>query len=143
MFLGGIVALAVAVLGAADVIEMGHGAGGAVGGLGITGVTFLIMGLVFGGIGMAMKKSAEKAAWLRMHGLSGTAQIQGVSPTGLSINNVPQMQFTLLVTVPGRAPYQAFAKALMGGGMAMRAAGGSVPVRVHPQNPSEVIIEMD
>ena len=110
-------------------------------GCGIAGATFTLLGVVFGGIGFAMRKGAQRAAWLRMNGLSATGVIQDVSPTGLSINDVPQVQFTLLVQLAGRPPYQAYAKALMSGGIP--GAGGSVPLRVNPANPSEVLIEMD
>ena len=90
-----------------------------------------------------MRNSAAKAAWLRVHGISTTGRIQGMAPTGLSINEVPQMQITVLVELPGRPPYQAHVKALMSGGLGRLGAGGTVPLRVHPQNPSEVLIEMD
>ena len=35
------------------------------------------------------------------------------------------------------------AKALMRGGLGGMAQGGSIPLRVDPRNPAEVIIEMD
>ncbi|MBX3231213.1 MAG: hypothetical protein KIT84_09750 [Labilithrix sp.] len=108
-------------------------------GFGITGGTFLFMGLIFGGIGYAMKKSAEKAAWLRMHGVAGTGVVRDVSPTGVSINHVPQLRYTLEIRIPTRAPYNASTTAL-----GRRAdIGASIAVRVHPQNPNDFIMELD
>lgn len=140
MFLGGLVGVGVTAGGAVGLLDVDPSA---FGGLGIAGVTFVLMGVLFFGIGFAMKRSAERAAWLRVHGISGTGTIQNVQHTGLTINNVPQMEFTILVSIPGRAPYQAKAKALMGGVMAARVAGGQISVRVHPQNPSEIMMETD
>lgn len=140
MFFGGLVALAVVGMSAAGVLDVDEHAWG---GLGAMGGTFFVTGLIFLGIGLAMKKSAERAAWLRIHGLSGTGQVQSVSPTGLSINNVPQMEFTLVVELAGRAPYTARTKALMSGMAAAMAPGARVPVRVDPRQPQEILIEMD
>jgi len=137
MFLGGLASLLYVIVGAVGVIDLD---GGTMGGLGSMGGTFLLMGGIFGGIGLVMRKNAQRAAWLRVNGVSAMGQIQGMAPTGLSINNVPQMQYTFLITLPGRPPYQATTKALMGG---LRMTGGSVPLRVNPNNPSEFIIESD
>ncbi len=111
-----------------------------IGGFGFGGGMLVFMGLVFGGIGFAMKKSAEKAAWLRVHGIQGNARIQDVSGTGTTINNVPMLQFTLLVTIPGHPPYQATAKQLGMGGLS---PGGNIAVRVNPRNLQELIMETD
>lgn len=140
MFLGGLVMIAAILLAAIDVLDISVHAWL---GLGITGGTFLLMGVIFGGIGFAMKKSAERAAWLRLNGVSATGVVQSISPTGLSINNVPQMQFTFLVELPGRAPYPASAKMLLNGRVAGLSAGGRLPLRVDPRNPQEIMIETD
>jgi hypothetical protein len=140
MLIGGVICLAILPLGIAGILDLD---GGGYLGLGITGATLAFMGVVFFGIGITMKKSAEKAAWLRVHGIATTGRIQSVSPTGLSINDVPQVVFTVLVELPDRPPYQAHVKALMSGGIGRLAGGGSVPLRVHPQNPNEVLIELD
>lgn len=140
MLAGGIAAVGVVVAGALDLLEI---ASEAFAGIGITGVTLGGVGLLFLVIGLAMKKSAQRAAWLRTHGLSATGQIQGIQPTGLSINDVPQVELTLLVSLAGRAPYQARAKVLMSGGLGGLGQGGTVALRVDPRNPAEVIIETD
>jgi hypothetical protein len=139
---GGLVAFVVMTLGIEDVVDMGTGYDrtSALQGFGILGGTLAFLGVIFLGIGLVMRKSAQRAAWLRVHGLAATAEIQGTAPTGLTINGVPQMEITLLVRLPGRAPYQAYAKALMSGAMP---SGGTVSLRVHPNDPNEVLIETD
>jgi hypothetical protein len=66
----------------------------------------------------------------------------GVSPTGLSINNVPQFAITMMVQLDGRAPYQATSKILISN-PAQLVQGSRVALRVDPQNPSDVLIETD
>jgi hypothetical protein len=104
--------------------------------------TFVPMGLIFSGIGFAMRKAAQRAQRLRLHGLRGTGTVMGVSPTGLSINNVPQYAVAMMVQLDGRAPYQASSKILVSN-PAQLVQGGRVPVRVDPQNASDVLIETD
>jgi hypothetical protein len=104
--------------------------------------TFVPMGLIFGGIGFAMRKAAKRAERLRLHGLRGTGQVMGVSPTGLSINNVPQYAVTMMVQLDGRAPYQATSKILIAN-PAQLVQGSRVALRVDPQNASDVLIETD
>ena len=104
--------------------------------------TFVPMGLIFSGIGFAMRKMAQRAQRLRLHGLRGTGTVMGASPTGLSINNVPQFAITMMIQLDGRAPYQATSKILMSS-RRRSCPAARVPVRVDPQNPSDVLIETD
>src|SRR6185503_4105620 len=104
--------------------------------------TFVPMGLIFAGIGFAMRKAAKRAERLRLHGLRGTGQVMNVSPTGLSINNVPQYAITMMVLLDGRAPYQATSKMLISN-PAQLIPGSRVPLRVDPQNASDVLVETD
>jgi hypothetical protein len=115
---------------------------GAAFGCGIALMTLLPMGLVFGGIGYAMGKAAAKAERLRVHGIAGTGQVLGAQPTGMSINNVPQMAIRIQIQLPGRPPYEATTKMLMSAGVAQAMIpGASVPVRVDPDKLSDVLIE--
>jgi hypothetical protein len=104
--------------------------------------TFAILGVVFGGIGWAGRKAAKRAERLRLHGISASARVLGASPTGLSVNNVPQVAIQLVVDVPGRGPVQTQAKVMMNPMAVMAMAPGAmVPVRYDPADPREVILE--
>lgn len=103
--------------------------------------TLVPLGVVFTAVGAWARKVAARAKWLRENGLSGTAQVVGLSPTGMRINGVPMMQFDLMIQLDGRSPYRATAKALASGGVVP--PGAVVSVRVDPRNPQDVLIEMD
>jgi len=112
---------------------------GASSGMTTAGGILLVMGLIFGGVGIPIYRSGARARRLAMTGERARAQVLSASPTGLSINNVPQYAFTLLVQRPGAAPpYQATVKML---GAAHIRHGASVSVLVDPQDPTSVIFE--
>lgn len=137
MLIAGVVMLLLVFLSIAELVPIDENA---LGGLGAGGGTLTLMGFIFGGIGWALRASAKKAAWLRQNGLPAQGQVQGMSPTGMSINDVPMMQYDILVSIPGRPPYQASTRALLGGRIPV---GGMVALRVHPQNPQEIVVETD
>lgn len=106
---------------------------------GILAITFIPMGAIFFIIGRVMRKSAARAERLRVHGIQGRGRVTGVNPTGVTINNRPQVRFDLQVTLPGRAPYPVAVKMLVSG--QVPGPGSEVAVRVDPQNPTDVMIE--
>lgn len=111
---------------------------GVAGGCGVALFTLLPITLVFGGVGLAFRKAAKRAAYLRAHGIQGRARVLAVVHTGVTVNGRPQMQMRLQVELPGRAPYEASSKML--GAVPM---GAQVAVRVDPRNPSDVLIELE
>ncbi|HVJ93860.1 MAG TPA: hypothetical protein VM580_28920, partial [Labilithrix sp.] len=100
-----------------------------------------LVGLLFAAIGFATKKSADKTRWLHVNGLQATGLVKGAAPTGTRMGTIPVIQYTLLVTVPGRAPYEA--TTLHVGQSSQSVLSGTVSLRVHPQNPKEFVIEGD
>lgn len=71
----------------------------------------------------------------------GQARIDQVTATGEAINDNPQMQFDLTVTLPGREPYaatltQVVSRLVMGNFQ----PGATVPVRVSPEDPHTLMI---
>lgn len=100
---------------------------------GLTGTIFFL-------IGRGLKKSADRAKHLRLHGVLGQGDIQGISPTGTRINNVPMVKVDMVIRLPGAAPYTASTTVLQTAVPGI-APGMSVPVRADPQNPSDVMIE--
>jgi hypothetical protein len=139
LFLVGALACVVVAI-VSQFVDMGFAVGITTGSI---GVTFIPLGGVFLGIGVWMKKAADRAQRIRVHGISGTGRVTGVAPTGLAINNVPQIRIDLSIQLPGRAPYAASTKML--GGMQLMMVmrpGAEVPVRVDPQDLAQVLIEL-
>jgi hypothetical protein len=109
-------------------------------GMTMGGGILLLMGLIFGGVGIPIYRAGAKAKRLALTGERAQAKVQSASTTGLKINNVPQFSFTLLVQRPGGSPpYQATVKAL---GAYQIQPGMTVSVLVDPQDPSSVILDM-
>jgi hypothetical protein len=83
----------------------------------------------------------QKTAALMANGIVGQARIDQVSDTGTTINENPQVQFNLTVTIPGRDPYpstltQVVSRIAIGSFQ----PGASVPVRVSPEDPHTLMI---
>ena len=109
-----------------------------------TAPTPLIIGVVFTLVGRGIKNSAAKAAYLREHGISCKGSVVGIQRTGVKINNVPQFNITVQVMRDGQAPYNASAKMLLPPGSAGQFKPGLVlPVRVDPNDPQAIMIELD
>jgi hypothetical protein len=108
-------------------------------GLLMPGGILLLMGLIFSAVGIPIYRSGKRAQRLAMTGERAKAQVLSASPTGMSINDVPQIAFDLLVQRPGaQPPYKARVKAL---GALHVQKGATVSVLVDPQDPSTVIFE--
>ncbi|MBX3191796.1 MAG: hypothetical protein KF819_32700 [Labilithrix sp.] len=105
------------------------------------GVAVALLGLLFAVIGFATKASADKTKWLHLNGLRAAGQITGAAPTGTRIGNIPVIRYTLVVSLPGRAPYEASTSHV--GRSALGVLSGTVALRVHPENPHELVIEGD
>jgi hypothetical protein len=65
------------------------------------------VGLLNAGIGYAMRKSKARADMLRTSGLRGAARMLSVRETGTTVNDNPQVECDLNVSLPGRAEYTA------------------------------------
>lgn len=106
-------------------------------GLGIAGaVTFFL--------GRGMHRAAKKARYLRVHGISTTGTVVNVATTGTKVNNVPQYKVTLSIQLEGKQPYQASTRLLMPPHLASQmSSGAQLPVRVDPNDPQSVLLELD
>jgi hypothetical protein len=83
----------------------------------------------------------QKTTILMASGIVGQATIDQVVDTGTTVNQNPQVQFSLTVTIPGRDPYQAtltqvVSRLVMGNFQ----PGSTVPVRVSAEDPQSLII---
>jgi hypothetical protein len=83
----------------------------------------------------------QKTAMLMASGIVGQARIDQVSDTGTTINDNPQVQFTLTVTVPDRDPYPATLTQVVSRiAIGSFQPGATVPVRVSPEDPQTLMI---
>jgi hypothetical protein len=115
-----------------------------IGGLTMTGAILGIVGIGLLVFGIGARKKAAEADRIDQTGLAGTAQITGMTQTGMYLNNNPQIGLNLIVTVPGRNPYpievRQFVPLMLLGSLMV---GGTLPVKVDQQDPSKVVIDWD
>lgn len=103
--------------------------------LGGVGVVLLLAGLLW-------MRSAAKKDRISATGVAGTGQIMGLGQTGMTVNDQPQVELDLLVTIPGRSPYRARVKEIVPLIMLNRLQG-TLPVRVDPAEPNTVVVQWD
>ncbi len=103
--------------------------------LGGVGVVMLLAGLLW-------MRSAAKKDRISSTGVAGTGQIMGLGQTGMTVNDQPQVELDLLVTIPGRSPYRVKVKEIVPLIMLNRLQG-TLPVRVDPAEPNAVVIQWD
>ena len=105
--------------------------------LGITGVLLILFGAA-----SLRKASANKR--IDETGLAGTGQIIGLTQTGMYLNENPQIGIQMMVSVPGRNPYQVevrqFVPLILLGSIQV---GATLPVKVDQTNPSKVVVDWD
>lgn len=83
----------------------------------------------------------QKAQMLMASGLVGQATIDAVNDTGVTVNDNPQVEFVLDVTVPGREPYKASLTQVVSRlAIVGFQPGATVPVRVSPDDPQVLMI---
>ena len=103
--------------------------------LGVTGI-----GLVW--FGLRARRSAAEADRIANTGIAGTATVTGLTQTGMTLNNQPQVEIGLLVSIPGRAPYAATRKEFVPLILLGRLSSGQpLPVKVDPADPQEIVID--
>jgi uncharacterized membrane protein len=131
--LGMIVLAVVMIVGAI----LGWGTGPAVIGPVIAGVIMTL-------IGHKLRTSAKRAQYLRTQGVQTQGRVASVSRTGTKINGVPMYAITVEISLPDKEPYQASAKMLLAPNNAAQLSPGmSLPVRVDPNNPQSILLELD
>ena len=83
----------------------------------------------------------QKAQMLMASGIVGQATIDAVNDTGVTVNDNPQIELALTVTVPGKDPYQASLTQVVSRlAIAGFQPGSTVPVRVSPDDPQVLMI---
>jgi hypothetical protein len=88
-----------------------------------------------------LAEQQQKAQMLMTTGLVGQATIDSVTDTGVTVNDNPQVEFALTVTVPDREPYKATLTQVVSRlTIAGFQPGATVPVRVSPDDPQVLMI---
>lgn len=83
----------------------------------------------------------QKAQMLMTTGIVGQATIDAVNDTGVTVNDNPEIELALTVTVPGRDVYKASLTQVVSRlAIAGFQPGSTVPVRVSPDDPQVLMI---
>jgi hypothetical protein len=88
-----------------------------------------------------MQGVAQKAQHLAVNGRPGTARVEALRDTGITINEDPTVDFDLSVSIGGAAPYpvthrQTISRLMLSSFQ----PGATVPVKVDPADPQSLII---
>jgi hypothetical protein len=108
----------------------------------LTGAILGAVGAVMLLAGLWWMRSAAKKDRISATGVAGTGQIMGLGQTGMTVNDQPQVELDLLVTIPGRSPYRVKVKEVVPLIMLGRLQG-TLPVRVDPAEPNTVVVQWD
>lgn len=113
-------------------------------GAGIAALTLIPMGVVFTAIGLYFGRLTAGRSRLLREGIPGEATIVSLDGGSMVVNNINYlMNFRLLVTVPGRPPYQVTHKQLVPiFSIASLPIGGTVPVMVDTRDPQRLTIDL-
>jgi hypothetical protein len=88
-----------------------------------------------------MASDGRKAQYLMQAGRVGTATVSGVRQTGTFVNNNPECELELDVTVDGGAPYRVTHRQVLSSvALPSFPPGASIPVRVDPEDPGSLVI---
>src|SRR5262249_26134440 len=89
----------------------------------------------------ALGRQQADAQRLMATGLIGQATVQAVRDTGMTINENPQVEFDLLVSVDGSEAYPVTHRQVVSRLVLSNfQPGAAIPVRVDPADPSRVLI---
>ncbi len=88
-----------------------------------------------------LAEQQQKAQMLMATGLVGQATINAVTDTGATVNDNPQVELALTVTLPDRMPYEATVTQVVSRlAIAGFQPGSVVPVRISPDDPQVLMI---
>ena len=83
----------------------------------------------------------RRAQYLMQAGRVGTATVSGVRQTGTYVNNNPECELELEVSVDGGAPYGVTHRQVLSSvALPGFQPGASIPVRVDPEDPDSLVI---
>ena len=110
----------------------------------LTGGIMGVVGVVLIVAGVLARQRAAAVDQILATGTSGTAQVTGLTQTGMYLNEQPQVQLQLLVNVPGRAPYVATHKSFVPLILLGRLTSGQpLPVKVDAVDPQKLVVDWE
>lgn len=93
------------------------------------------------GVGLFYKRINDRETFLVNNGIKGEAEILHREQTGTYINELPQVKFNLLLTLPDREPYQMEYKDVVSMlDMSAINVGAKLPVMVDPDNERNILL---
>ncbi len=88
-----------------------------------------------------MAADSQKAQHLMANGRSGSATVEAIRDTGMTVNDNPTVELDLLVTVDGGEAYRVTHRQVISRvAIASFQPGATLPVRVDPQEPASLIV---
>lgn len=116
-------------------------AGEGAGGLLLTAAVLGAVGLGLLGWARNVGRAQARIRSIIATGVSGTARIEGVTQTGVTVNEQPQVELQLEVHLPGRDPYLVRQKEIVPISMMSAVGiGAELPVRVDRGDLSKVVV---
>jgi hypothetical protein len=108
----------------------------------IMGVSFIFFPLIATlGVGLYYKKINDRETFLIQDGIQGEAEILQREQTGTYINELPQVKFRLLLTIPDREPYEMEYKDVVSMlDIGSITVGAKLPVYVDPNNEKNIML---
>jgi hypothetical protein len=88
-----------------------------------------------------LAEQQQKAQMLMANGIVGQATVEALNDTGVTVNDNPQVELVLNVTLPDREPYKAsLTQVISRLTIGNFQPGATVPVRVSPDDPQVLMI---
>ncbi|HUP83062.1 MAG TPA: hypothetical protein VM284_02615 [Candidatus Limnocylindria bacterium] len=107
-----------------------------------TGGFMAVVGIALIAIGIIVGRRAASTDALMTTGTAGTAQITGLTQTGMYFNENPQIRMQLLVSLPGQTPYATQHTEIVPMMLLGRLnSGAPLQVRVDPMNLNRVAVD--
>jgi len=101
----------------------------------------LFPSISYAGVLLYYKKANDRVSFLVGKGILGVAEILSCQQTGFYINELPQVKFLLLITLPGRQSYQTEHKDVVSMlDLGSINVGAKLPVFVDPNNEKNILL---
>jgi hypothetical protein len=108
----------------------------------LTGGIFVVVGIILIVAGLLAGRGASRTNQILQTGIPGTATITGLTQTGMTFNDNPQISMNLLVQLPGEVPYAATHREIVPLMLLGRLSSGApLSVKVDQMDRSKIVID--